>query len=79
MPRKQQFGIVGLGKIGANLALQALKEGMRVVGYDLKGVPDELREAGIEAADSLEALRDRLNKPRAVFLYIPAGSAWTRC
>lgn len=73
MPRKQQFGIVGLGKIGANLSMQALGMGMRVVGHDLEGASDELKEAGLEPAGALSDLREKLTKPRIVFLYIPAG------
>lgn len=36
---KREFGVVGLGRMGANLALQALEKGMQVVGFDLKKVP----------------------------------------
>jgi len=32
MTEKREFGIVGLGKMGGNLGLQALEKGMRVVG-----------------------------------------------
>jgi len=38
---KRDFGIVGLGRIGANLSLQALEKGMRVVGFYLKSVTYE--------------------------------------
>ncbi len=34
---KREFGVIGLGRMGANLSLQALEKGMRVVGYDLNG------------------------------------------
>ncbi len=43
---KKEFGVVGLGRMGANLSLQALEKGMRVVGFDIKGVSEELRKAG---------------------------------
>ncbi len=43
---KRQFGIVGIGRMGANLSLQALEKGIRVVGFDIKGVSEELRKAG---------------------------------
>ncbi len=70
---KREFGIVGLGKMGANLALQALEKGMQVVGFDLKKVPEELVNAGVTQIDGLEGFREKLTPPRAVFVYIPAG------
>jgi len=69
----QEFGIVGLGKMGANLALQALEKGIRVVGYELKGAPAETVRAGLVEVKGLAGFRERLSAPRAVFLYVPAG------
>ena len=40
---KREFGVIGLGRMGANLSLQALEKGMRVVGFDIKKVPEELK------------------------------------
>lgn len=68
-----EFGIVGLGKMGGNLALQALEKRMRVVGHTRKGAPQEMLEAGLEEVNSLDGLKERLSAPRVVFLYIPAG------
>ena len=70
---RKEFGVVGLGKIGGNLAQQALKEGMRVVGFDKAGPSPELLEAGLVNVDGLGKLTQALRAPRAVFLYIPAG------
>lgn len=72
---RSEFGIVGLGKMGANLALNALEKGIKVIGYDLKSIPEETVVAGMRPTDSLEGFRDGLAPPRAVFLYIPAGPA----
>ena len=44
---EREFGVVGPGHMGANLSLQAPGKGMRVVGFDLKGVSEELRKAGM--------------------------------
>ena len=44
---KREFGVIGLGRMGANLSLQALEKGMRVVGFDIKAVPDELLRQGL--------------------------------
>lgn len=70
---KDAFGVVGLGRIGGGLALQALNKGYHVVGYDVAGPGPTLEEAGIEAASSLADLVSRLPSPRAIFLYIHAG------
>ena len=70
---KREFGVVGLGRMGANLALQALEKGMQVVGFDVKKVPDELTRAGMVEISSLEGFREKLSPPRPIFVYIPAG------
>ena len=70
---RDEYGIVGLGRMGGNLALQALERGIRVVGHTLEGVPHDMVEAGIEEAASLQELKEKLSVPRAVFLYVPAG------
>jgi 6-phosphogluconate dehydrogenase len=70
---KREIGIIGLGKMGAGIAAQALERGIHVAGYDVHPPPDELVEAGLAAVDELAGFRDALATPRAVFLYIPAG------
>ncbi|MGH7367792.1 MAG: NADP-dependent phosphogluconate dehydrogenase [Candidatus Rokuibacteriota bacterium] len=72
---KREFGVVGLGRMGGGLALQAREKGMRVVGFDPAGLPAELRQAGVVEARRLEDFKKELSAPRAVFLYIPAGPA----
>ncbi len=69
------FGIIGLGKMGASLALQALEKGWRVAGFTLGDPPRELVDAGLMPASGLTELRDLLPRPRKVLLYIPAGPA----
>ena len=70
---RREFGVVGLGRMGANLSLQALEKGMRVVGFDIKGVPEELTNAGMVSIDSLSGFREQLSPPRPILVYIPAG------
>jgi len=70
---KLEFGIVGLGKMGENLSLQALEKGIRVVGNDTKGVSEKLKKAGIVEADHLKDFITALKRPRIVFVYVPAG------
>ena len=72
---KREFGIIGLGRMGANLVHQALEKGMHVVGYDLKKPPEELVRAGMVEIQGLDGFREKLLPPRAIFLYIPAGPA----
>lgn len=70
---KREFGVVGLGRMGGGLAAQALERGMRVIGHDSHATPETLRSAGLHAASDLGALARELERPRAVFLYVPAG------
>ncbi len=75
---QKEFGIVGLGRMGGNLARQALEKGMRVVGYTLGGAPADLVQSGLAEVGSLADFTKQLSRPRAIFLYIPAGPAVDR-
>lgn len=70
---KREFGVVGLGRMGANLSLQALEKGMQVVGFDVKKIPEELINAGLIGISGLDGFREKLPPPRPVLIYIPAG------
>lgn len=70
---RPEIGIIGLGKIGGNLALQATEKGIHVVGYDINGLTEEQIEAGVEDAYGLPGFYDKLDRPRRLFIYIPAG------
>jgi 6-phosphogluconate dehydrogenase len=69
-----EFGVIGLGRMGGNLALHALEKGFRVVGFSRGGVSQELQAAGIIATESLYELVRRLQSPRKILFYIPAGA-----
>ncbi|GIW46176.1 MAG: 6-phosphogluconate dehydrogenase [Deltaproteobacteria bacterium] len=71
---KKEFGIIGLGKMGGNLSLQAMEKGIRVVGYDKKGASKELIQAGLTEIKNLEGFKKKLLPPRVIFIYIPAGA-----
>jgi 6-phosphogluconate dehydrogenase len=74
MPNESSvFGVAGLGRMGGGLALQALQQGARVVGFDPGGARAELRQAGLVAVGDAAELRHALPAPRVVFLYVPAG------
>jgi 6-phosphogluconate dehydrogenase len=69
-----RFGIIGLGRMGANMALAAIERGHSVVGNDHDArVTNELADEGVEPAATVQDLVDRLETPRAVFIYVPHG------
>jgi 6-phosphogluconate dehydrogenase len=70
-----QFGVIGLGRIGGGLALQALEKGYRVVGYARRGAPEHLSRAGLTETPNIAGFHEQLATPRIVFVYIPAGPA----
>ncbi len=69
-----ELGIIGLGRMGANMAERLIRGGHRVVGYDRSPEPiQRVVEKGAVGADSLEALVEAMSRPRAVWLMVPAG------
>ncbi|CEP67658.1 Hydroxy monocarboxylic acid anion dehydrogenase,HIBADH-type [Moorella glycerini] len=69
-----QVGLVGLGKMGLNLALNIMEHGHEVIGYArTKATVDKAAAQGIKSAYSLEELVGQLKTPRLVWLMIPAG------
>jgi len=73
MEARDEYGVVGLGRMGGNLARQALEKDIRVAGFTRHGAPEDMIEAGLTEVRSYEDLKAELSPPRAVFLYIPAG------
>ncbi len=71
---KATFGIIGLGKMGGDLALQAVDKNFKVVGYDPAPNKD-LGKNNLQLVSSIEELVKQLPAPRIVFIYIPAGNA----
>ena len=70
----EKVGIIGLGKMGSNLALQAAEKGFQIIGYD-RVLPEDLAQENLLLVNSLEELIAKLDKPRKVMVYIPAGAA----
>ncbi|MFD4584496.1 phosphogluconate dehydrogenase (NAD(+)-dependent, decarboxylating) [Streptomyces sp. NPDC058423] len=69
-----QLGMVGLGRMGANLVRRLMRDGHRCVVYDLDtDAVKEMEKEGATAASSLHDLVDRLEQPRNVWLMLPAG------
>jgi len=69
-----QLGMIGLGRMGANMVRRLLKGGHECVAYDMsaKVVAELVGEKAVGAA-SLAELAKKLKKPRAVWLMVPAG------
>ncbi len=69
-----EIGMIGLGRMGGNMAERLLKGGHRVTGYDprTKAVK-ALEEKGAEGADTIEVLVKGLLPPRVVWIMVPAG------
>ncbi len=69
-----ELGMVGLGRMGGNMALRLSKGGHDVVGYDPnQQVVQDYVKQGISGASSLEDLVGRLSAPRAVWSMVPSG------
>ncbi|WP_207884567.1 phosphogluconate dehydrogenase (NAD(+)-dependent, decarboxylating) [Pseudomonas sp. 30_B] len=69
-----KLGMIGLGRMGANMAQRLLRGGHAVVGFDPRAeARAALQEQGAETADSLAALLAKLAPPRVLWLMVPAG------
>jgi 6-phosphogluconate dehydrogenase len=67
-----QLGIIGLGKMGGNLALQATEKKIQVVGKSRSKKP-ELEKQGVKVVTDYESFVGFLKHPRIVYLSLPAG------
>ena len=69
-----QLGIIGLGRMGANIARRLMKGGHSPVVYDIDAAArDELGTEGATPVDTLEAMVGTLTAPRTVWVMLPAG------
>jgi len=70
-----QLGMIGLGRMGANMTRRLLGGGHEVVVYDRSpGPATTLAGEGALGASSIEDLVRKLNPPRVVWLMVPAGA-----
>lgn len=70
------IGMVGLGKMGLNLALNLTSNGISVTGYDLNESSTALaKEKGLKIAANIHELVQSLPQPRILWVMVPAGEA----
>jgi 6-phosphogluconate dehydrogenase len=70
-----ELGMIGLGRMGANMAERLLRGGHRVVGYDPQPeAVQRLTGKGGVGATSVAGLVERLTPPRTVWLMVPSGN-----
>jgi 6-phosphogluconate dehydrogenase len=70
-----QLGVVGLGRMGGNIARRLMRKGHQCVVYDrAPAVTQALATEGASAAADFEQLVGKLAKPRAVWVMLPAGA-----
>jgi len=69
-----KLGMIGLGRMGANIAQRLMKNGHQVVGFDSKSEAREaLKSKGAMVVESLVSLVAHLPTPRTLWLMVPAG------
>jgi 6-phosphogluconate dehydrogenase len=69
-----QLGMIGLGRMGANLVRRLMRDGHRCVVYDVsQKAVESLAGDGADGAKSLKDFVDKLDKPRALWIMVPAA------
>jgi 6-phosphogluconate dehydrogenase len=70
-----QIAMIGLGRMGANMAQRLMRGGHQVVGFDpAEAARKVIEDKGGQSAASLAALVGKLQKPRVIWLMVPAGA-----
>lgn len=69
-----KIGIIGLGKMGLNLALNAKEHDFDVVGFDVSTESvEKAKKSGLNVSNSIEELVENLDDVKVVMLSLPAG------
>jgi 6-phosphogluconate dehydrogenase len=70
-----KLAMIGLGRMGGNMARRLRRAGIEVVGYarDPRAAQQLAAESGVQPATSLEHAIEQLSPPRIVWLMLPAG------
>src|SRR5271163_4703938 len=73
--RPMQIGMIGLGRMGANLARRLMRDGHRCIVYNRSPTAvKELEAEGADGAYSLDEFVAKLQKPRAAWIMVPAAA-----
>jgi 6-phosphogluconate dehydrogenase len=69
-----KIGLIGLGRMGGNIARRLMRDGHQTVVYDNNAdARDALAKDGGEAVDSLEAMVEALPSPKTIWVMLPSG------
>lgn len=69
-----EIGMIGLGRMGANMVRRLMRDGHRCVVYDVRAESvAALAQDGANGASSLETFVQKIAKPRAIWMMVPAG------
>jgi 6-phosphogluconate dehydrogenase len=69
-----QLGMIGLGRMGANLVRRLMRDGHRCVAYDrTAAVVKQLESEGADGATSITEFVAKLEQPRAIWIMVPAA------
>src|SRR5271170_646506 len=72
--KPMQLGMVGLGRMGSNLVRRLMRDGHHCVAYDRNpDVVKSLEADGANGANSYEEFVGKLDRPRNIWIMIPAG------
>src|SRR5579864_2037215 len=71
-----QMGMIGLGRMGGNMVRRLMRGGHQIVVSDLSAeTVSAIAKEGAVPSNSLDDLVKKLNKPRAIWVMVPAGDA----
>jgi 6-phosphogluconate dehydrogenase len=72
--KPMQLGMIGLGRMGANLVRRLMRDGHHCVAYDRNpDVVKQLEQDGAEGATDLADFVSKLERPRAIWIMVPAA------